>query len=449
MKLSSILLTALTGFVIWSILVAPVAFAAVPTLSLTINPAPPGGTTTATVAILDAADADSFSLELNFSTGTSLVLPATGWLARGAYFPSVPFGASLPVELNSAFESSTRKKVYLNGFRPTGSTGSIGSVTFSVNSLAALGATQYLTLSGEYFSKSTLSASAFGPVTAVFESGNYPNIAVTPAVKSFGRVSAGSQSAPQTFTVSNTGSSVLNISTVTLGGVDPSEFLKQHDTCVAVSLQQGGSCAFSVIFTPTTTETRTATISIASNDPDTPALVVPLRGNDFFTLTLTKLGTGDGTVVSSPTGIACNTGCSGIFDSGTQVTLQADPAEFSLFNGWSAGCSGMGNCVIDMTGDRGATVTFDKDLAHMVRINSYAINYFSLLQSAYDAADNGSVIEAWAVDFSGGLTLNRNISVVLKGGFNGDYSHNYDFTRLSGPLIIQDGAVTVEKLSIE
>lgn len=449
MKISSKRLAALTGLLLWSILIVPAVFAAAPTLSLTINPAPPGGTTTATVAILDAADAESFSLELNFSTGTSLILPASGWFARGVSFPSVPFGVSVPVELNSAFESSTRKKVYLNGFRPSGSAGSIGAVTFAVSPLAATGASQYLTLSGEYFSKTTLSAGTFAPVTAVFESGNYPNITATPSIMSFGRVNAGSQSAAQTFTVNNSGSGVLNISTVSLGGSDPGEFQKLNDTCAAVSLQQGGNCTFAVVFKPTTTGTKTATIMIASNDPDTPSLGVPVRGNDFFTLTLTKLGTGEGTISSPLAGIACNTGCSAIFDSGTQVTLQADPAEFSLFNGWSTSCSGTGDCIIDMTGDRGVTATFDKDLAHMVRINSLAPSYFSILQAAYDVAPDDSVIEAWAVDFTGGLTINRNIAVELKGGFNSDYSHNTDATMLNGMLIIRNGKVTVERLFIK
>lgn len=62
---------------------------------------------------------------------------------------------------------------------------------------------------------------------------------------------------------------------------------------------------------------------------------------DVFTLTVTKAGTGDGTVVSSPFGINCGGECSADFENGTAVTLfvRADPD--STFIGWSGGCTGV------------------------------------------------------------------------------------------------------------
>lgn len=61
------------------------------------------------------------------------------------------------------------------------------------------------------------------------------------------------------------------------------------------------------------------------------------------TLSLLFNGTGSGTVISDPTGIACNTNCSASFPEGSIVTLRQTP-HYSIFNGWSNGvCNGTGS----------------------------------------------------------------------------------------------------------
>ena len=63
-----------------------------------------------------------------------------------------------------------------------------------------------------------------------------------------------------------------------------------------------------------------------------------------FTLTVTKSGTGTGTVASSPAGISCGSSCSANFDSGSVVNLTATPDSGSTFAGWSGACTGTGAC---------------------------------------------------------------------------------------------------------
>jgi Fibronectin type III domain/Divergent InlB B-repeat domain len=58
-------------------------------------------------------------------------------------------------------------------------------------------------------------------------------------------------------------------------------------------------------------------------------------------LTVTKGGTGTGTVASSPGGIVCGSDCSEAYKSGTVVTLTPVASTGSTFTGWSGGgCSG-------------------------------------------------------------------------------------------------------------
>ncbi len=76
-------------------------------------------------------------------------------------------------------------------------------------------------------------------------------------------------------------------------------------------------------------------------------------------LTVTREGTGSGTVASSPAGIDCGATCTFDFDSGASVTLTATPASGSSFTGWSgSGCSGTSTCTVTMSEARAVTAQF-------------------------------------------------------------------------------------------
>ena len=73
----------------------------------------------------------------------------------------------------------------------------------------------------------------------------------------------------------------------------------------------------------------------------------------LFTVTVQKQGNGSGTVTSSPAGIDCGGTCSGQFQQGVTVSLNAAAAPGSAFAGWSGACSGTGPCSVT----NNATVT--------------------------------------------------------------------------------------------
>jgi hypothetical protein len=78
-----------------------------------------------------------------------------------------------------------------------------------------------------------------------------------------------------------------------------------------------------------------------------------------FALTVTKAGTGTGSVTSSPAGIDCGATCAADFDEDEVVTLTAVPDTGQAFDGWSgAGCSGTGTCEVTMDSDQDVTATF-------------------------------------------------------------------------------------------
>jgi hypothetical protein len=76
-------------------------------------------------------------------------------------------------------------------------------------------------------------------------------------------------------------------------------------------------------------------------------------------LTVTKAGTGSGTVASSPAGISCGATCSASYGGNASVTLTATPDSGSVFAGWSGACTGTASCVLSMSQARAVTATFN------------------------------------------------------------------------------------------
>ena len=77
-------------------------------------------------------------------------------------------------------------------------------------------------------------------------------------------------------------------------------------------------------------------------------------------LIVSKVGTGRGTITSTPSGIQCGDTCSGAYDYGTEVTLQVIPEAGSVFKGWSGACKGtLTACTITMADTKYVAVEFD------------------------------------------------------------------------------------------
>jgi len=85
-----------------------------------------------------------------------------------------------------------------------------------------------------------------------------------------------------------------------------------------------------------------------------------------FTLTVVKVGSGEGTVTSVPAGVNCGADCGESYASGTSVTLTAVAAAGSQFAGWS-GCSSTSGatCARRMDGNRVVTATFSRPVKAM------------------------------------------------------------------------------------
>ncbi len=80
-----------------------------------------------------------------------------------------------------------------------------------------------------------------------------------------------------------------------------------------------------------------------------------------YTLTVSKAGTGSGTITSSPSGISCGTTCSASFYPNDLIDLVATPSTGSTFSGWSGACTGASSvCSFVMNSNKSVTATFNK-----------------------------------------------------------------------------------------
>ena len=108
-----------------------------------------------------------------------------------------------------------------------------------------------------------------------------PAASLSTSTLSLGSEPAGSVGPAQTVTVTDQGSSPLQIAGVQPGGADPGDYLVA-DGCVT-SIQPGGSCQIGVRFAPGTRGQSSATLTIVSNSSSTLALDVSGTGTPATT----------------------------------------------------------------------------------------------------------------------------------------------------------------------
>ncbi|CAN5670665.1 hypothetical protein BH23GEM7_BH23GEM7_12090 [soil metagenome] len=115
-----------------------------------------------------------------------------------------------------------------------------------------------------------------------------------------------------------------------------------------VTAQAGGSATITAWYEAAATGQQvsaTAQITVRSPHP----------------LSVTKRGSGSGTVTSSPAGINCGSTCTASYAYGTSVTLRAVAATGSSFSGWSGGggtVNNDGSYTVSLTEARSVTATF-------------------------------------------------------------------------------------------
>ncbi|MBF0517797.1 MAG: Ig-like domain repeat protein, partial [Nitrospirae bacterium] len=149
-------------------------------------------------------------------------------------------------------------------------------------------------------------------------------------------------------------------------------------------------------FTTTTLDTGDNFVSAiyggasAKDASTSPNIVQPARTGQSAPITFNKLG--QGTVLSTTTGINCGSTCSAGFTDGTYVVLNATPASGYDIAGWS-GCdySQLGICGVlasSSKGNKQVTITFTNTDSQYA---AAYINYYGNLYSSFFGTKSGSI----------------------------------------------------------
>lgn len=104
-------------------------------------------------------------------------------------------------------------------------------------------------------------------------------------------------------------------------------------------------------------------ITVSSAIPYSPALSSVPAGvppEPKRAVSVSKIGSGSGTVKSEPSGIDCGSTCSAEFGMSEMVTLTAIPEADAYFTGWTGACNGWSpTCSLSMDSARNVTATFE------------------------------------------------------------------------------------------
>ncbi len=99
-------------------------------------------------------------------------------------------------------------------------------------------------------------------------------VGLSPTSIAFGNVPINTTSAPQTVTLTNTGTVPLIINGIALGGANPARFTQTNNCPIGgTGLAAGSSCTITVTFHPTRTGARSATVTIRDNGVGSPQTV--------------------------------------------------------------------------------------------------------------------------------------------------------------------------------
>ncbi|GBE00245.1 hypothetical protein BMS3Abin07_02294 [bacterium BMS3Abin07] len=226
-----------------------------------------------------------------------------------------------------------------------------------------------------------------------------PVISASPASWDFGsNIMVGSTTSPKQFLITNIGiaGTALQLNINQLTGTGSNQFLKKNDTCSSTTLTSN-SCTIDVAFSPTSVGSKSANLSIPSNDPQTPTLDVSLIGtgtapgitvtdsilpdndnNMAFPDTAKGMSSAEQTVTIGNSSSATAT----LNVSNIQIT-GADASEFTLnLSGGSAPCGSAnpvitqgGSCTVGLTfspqttGAKSANLQIDSDDPNNVTVN--------------------------------------------------------------------------------
>jgi hypothetical protein len=251
----------------------PVAARGTCTINVTFTPTA-SGTRTGTLTVANNGSATPLSVALTGTGGAA----ATENPATPMTLASTNVGQSSPAQAITLTDTSVfpvnitsiavtgaaaSEFTYINGCgtQVTNASPCTISVIFKPTAIGLQTAT--LTITSD-------AAAPFAPI-ALSGTGTAPQVTLSVTNLTFNKQPLNSASASQAIQLTNNGSGPLNISAVTITGLAAGDF-SQTNTC-GTQVAVNGTCSIAVVFSPTAQYSRSATLSIVDDAPNSPQTV--------------------------------------------------------------------------------------------------------------------------------------------------------------------------------
>ena len=169
-------------------------------------------------------------------------------------------------------------------------------------------------------------------------------IALNPGGLVFPALSIGTTSAPQPVTLTN-GDNPQTISSIAITGTDTLDFTETN-TC-GTSLAPGVQCTLTVVFTPTVSGVRKASITVTDSAPGTPQVVTLTGSTSSVTLSASSLSFG-----KQPVRVASTPQTVTVTNQGTEpltISNVTASGDYAQTNNCSVPLQPTTNCVISVT----------------------------------------------------------------------------------------------------
>jgi Abnormal spindle-like microcephaly-assoc'd, ASPM-SPD-2-Hydin len=243
-------------------------------------------------------------------------------------------------------------------------------------------------------------------------------ISFSPTSLTYANQGVGSTSAAQTVTVTNTGTSGLHISGVSLTGTNAGDFALSADSCTGAVVAVGATCSVSATFTPGAIGTRTAALAFADDaagSPQTVAItgtgVAAGPGIRFNPTSLSYASQNIGSTSAAQTITVTNDGTASLHISAVTLT-GANPGDFALSANTCNGATVAVNatCTVSVTfsptatGSRAAALAFADDAPsspQTVALSGVGVQPGIYLQDGFESGN----LSLWSTDGPGSATV--------------------------------------------
>ncbi|MCU1243453.1 MAG: hypothetical protein JWO71_4179 [Candidatus Acidoferrum typicum] len=207
------------------------------------------------------------------------------------------------------------------------------------------------------------------PVQAV----SGPAAAIFPSSEDFASVTVGQSSGSKLLTLTNTGGQALGLTSISVTGSNPADFVATPNCSLPTVLSPNATCTISLVFSPSATGARQASLAAADNAPGSPQLVplsgigaAPLPAVTLVPGSLTFATTTQGSTSTAQTITVTSVGPGSLHVSSV-LPGGANPADFQLSNACSGAYPAGATCSVAVTfsplgaGQRSATITINDD----------------------------------------------------------------------------------------